>query len=383
MTRMACVVLDPTTVTVRLPGVAARTLPWAPAETSALRALVPTLVEAAASVRVVIGLGLLECASPELPPVNAEERRAIVWLDPARYLASDVPMAVTCLDRWVVGVSATHLAAWRQALAGCGTIDFVSAAAVVAHRGGTARTMVPAGEGEQAEVVVREGRVQTIRRAPAGTIGADLPSSARALIAMDSAALADAALAWPRPSPEALLLDRDTSRILASATQRRQWRTAALIVAAVVLAAVSAERVHIRLVARAVAEAQSQRQATLPARQAFDRLLAAQAEAALLQADVATHAQRDELLTVLAALTQRLPSDVVVQRLDWDGTRWRLDGTADRAPRLIPLLDADPAFHGIRIAEPSQRFLDAGRQRESFAFTWPGARSTDGGPRAR
>jgi hypothetical protein len=344
---------------------------------------VPTLAEAATAVRVVVGLGLLECASPELPPVNAEERRAIVWLDPARYLASDVPMAVTCLDRWVVGMSASHLATWRQALTGCGTIDFVSAAAVVAHRGGTARMMVPAGEGEQAEVAVREGRVQTIRRAPAGTIGADMPSAERALIALDSAALADAALAWPRPSTESLLLDRDTSRTLARATQRRQWRAAALTVAAVVLAAIGAERLHTSMVARAVAEAQTQEQATRPARQAYDRLLAAQAEAALLRADVATHARRDEPLTVLAALTQRLPSDVVVQRLDWDGTRWRLDGTADRAPRLIPLLDADPAFHGIRIAEPSQRFLDAGRQRESFAFTWPGARPTDGGPRAR
>ncbi len=386
MTRMACLVLDATTVTVRLPGVAARTLPWSPAEPSALRDLVPTLTDAVAVVRVVVGLGLLDCACPELPPVRAAERRAIVWLDPARYLANDVPMAVTCLDAWVVGVPTAQLAAWRQALTGVGLVEVVSAAAVVAHRGGSARVTVPGGDGEQAEVVLRDGHVQAIRRSAAGTLPTE-PSGERSsvghVVVMDSAALADAALGWRAPSQDALLLDRAESRVLTSAARRRQWRTAGLSVLALLLAAIGAERAHTASVARAVAAAQARTQAVRPARRAYDRLMAARAEAALLQADVAAQAAPDEPLTMLAALTQRLPSDVVVQRLDWDGTQWRLDGTADRAPRLIPLLDADPTFRGIRIAAPSQRFLDAGRQRESFAVAGPGARPAAGGSRAR
>jgi hypothetical protein len=46
----------------------------------------------------------------------------------------------------------------------------------------------------------------------------------------------------------------------------------------------------------------------------------------------------------------------------------------------VPLLDADSRFRDVRIAAASQRFLDAGRQRESFAISFR-MKAADGGAR--
>lgn len=376
MTSVGCVVLDPTTITVRLPGTPVSTLPWSPTEPDALRALVPRLTGRVQQLVVVVGLGLSEWAKPALPPVPAATRRAIVWLDPARYLAVEETMAVTCLDAWVVGVPAARLAAWRQALAPIAPVTVLSAAAVAVHLGGSQRLRLPAGDGDPVELVLRDGQLEQLHRASGLAMPA--PAGAGPGTSWDSGRIADVAAAWVRPAPSAWLLDPTEGAALARTTQRRWWQRLALAGATAVLALLGAERWHVAQVTRAVDEAQKQAAAARPAWDAYRRLAAARTEAKVVQDDANRSMARTAPLAMLAALTRRLPSDVVVQRLEWDGTTWRIEGTAERAPRLIPLLDADPMFRGIRMTAPVQRFLDAGRQRDAFTFAWPGAPSAEG-----
>ena len=59
-----------------------------------------------------------------------------------------------------------------------------------------------------------------------------------------------------------------------------------------------------------------------------------------------------------------------VQRLDWDGTVWRIEGSAANAPAIVPMLDSDALFSDVRIVAATTRFLDMGRQRESFSISF-------------
>ena len=86
---------------------------------------------------------------------------------------------------------------------------------------------------------------------------------------------------------------------------------------------------------------------------------------------------------ILARLGALLPKDAFVQRLDWDGNAWRIDGSASDAPRIVPLLDADAYFSDVRIVAASTRFLDAGKQRESFSIAFRAKSPTSGGRSGR
>ena len=73
---------------------------------------------------------------------------------------------------------------------------------------------------------------------------------------------------------------------------------------------------------------------------------------------------------VLARLGGVLPRDAFVQRLDWDGTVWRIDGSATNAPAIVPMLDGDSMFADVRIVAATTRFMDMGKQRESFSISF-------------
>jgi len=59
-----------------------------------------------------------------------------------------------------------------------------------------------------------------------------------------------------------------------------------------------------------------------------------------------------------------------MQRLEWNGSEWRIDGSANDAAVLVPLLDADAQFVGVRAAAPSTRYLENGRSRSSFSIVF-------------
>ena len=81
-------------------------------------------------------------------------------------------------------------------------------------------------------------------------------------------------------------------------------------------------------------------------------------------------ARADAPPAVLARLGAVLPRDAFMQRLEWTGTEWRIDGSANDAAALVPLLDADAAFVNVRAAAPSTRYLENGRPRSSFSIVF-------------
>lgn len=70
-------------------------------------------------------------------------------------------------------------------------------------------------------------------------------------------------------------------------------------------------------------------------------------------------------LAVLVRLGERLPADVVLQELGWDGDGWRLQGSARNAETVLPRLSA-AGFADVRSLAPTTRFVEGGRQRSSF-----------------
>ena len=120
-----------------------------------------------------------------------------------------------------------------------------------------------------------------------------------------------------------------------------------------------------------------------PAQRAALRLDRALAEQQLLGVADSLNSAGTTPSAMLARLGVLLPRDAFVQRLDWDGNAWRIDGSAADAPRIVPLLDADAHFSDVRIVAASTRFLDAGKQRESFSIAFRAKSPASGGRSGR
>ena len=169
---------------------------------------------------------------------------------------------------------------------------------------------------------------------------------------------------------DAQLLDAALRQSMSRSRQRR-WVWSGVFAAAALAALVwSAGHWRDRTLAALQSEIVQLERRAEPALGALARAERAQAEQAVLRDAAARERSPDAPLTVLAQLTRVLPRDAFVQRLEWDGAQWRVEGTADHAPALVPMLDGDAHFASVRIVAPSQRFLDMGRQRETFAMSF-------------
>ena len=387
MSAAICVQLDPTSVRVTSrDGTLDRVVSWSPDAPDAMADALRPLVGTPSSIVMVIGLGLLEVAQPDLPPLDPDARRALLWRDADRYFPVDEPIAVLCADAFAFGVPARLLRSWMQALGGLGRVrTVVTAPQVAASIVNNGAFIVPAGVDERGLVTVSNGRLTGVRRVPLAAADDSAPSRTKetAAATADLAAMGREAARWTNAPLTAQLLDASLARQLRRERQQRWVVSGATAVASLVLLLWSAGRwrdAELRALDAVAVELGERAQ---PAMRAEARRARAQSELALLATAADAQHAPDAPLAVLSQLTRVLPRDAFVQRLEWDGALWRVDGTADNARRLVPLLDGDARFQDVRIATASQRFLDEGRQRESFAITFrmrPGAGDGHGTP---
>ena len=345
---------------------------WSPDAPDAMADAVRAVVGSPSAIVVVVGLGFLEIAQPDLPPMAAGARRAVLWRDADRYFPLDEPIAVVSAEAFVFAVSARQLNAWVRAIGAIGPVrTIVTAPQLCALALANGEWAIPVADGERGVVQVRDHRLTSVRRVPRNTHTDDAPDADMHLLGRE-------ALRWIDAPLESQLLDATLATVFARSRQRRWLTSAVLATAAVLFLFWSVDRWRGEQLNTLVTVAALLTEQASPAVHAESRLSRAQDEVTLLAgASVARHAP-DAPLVVLAQLSRILPKDAFVQRLEWDGQLWRVDGTADNARRLVPLFDGDAHFRDVRIASASQRFLDAGRQRESFAISFR-TRSPAGG----
>ena len=141
-------------------GGAAREFAWSPEAPDTMVDALRALVGAPSGIVVVVGLGLLEIAQPDLPPMSPEARRAVLWRDADRYFPIADPVAVVCVDAFALAVSARALNTWIRALRTVGAVRaIVTTPQVCAQFVRTGVCAVSAGAGERGEVRSEERRV--------------------------------------------------------------------------------------------------------------------------------------------------------------------------------------------------------------------------------
>ncbi len=387
MSAPIALVLDVDTVhAVARGGHSSQAFAWSPDAPDAMVDAVRDGYGAPSGITLVIGLGLLEISEPELPPLSVAARRAVIWRDADRYFPINEPVAVACADALAFGVSARRLESWVRAVTALGKVrSIVTAPQVAAKLIGTGARRLAAAEGERGIIRSANGHLQSVRRA----MGTDPTNGDGALLTATE--LGRAALEWESAALDDQLLDPTIERRMRAARLRRTLSRVGVAAVVVVALSWSADRWRDSQLADVDVQTQALGERAEPARLAATREAQARIELALLREAQARRVAPDAPLVVLAQLSRILPRDAFVQRLEWDGVRWRVEGTADDAPRLVPLIDADAHFRDVRIAASSQRFVDAGRQRESFAITFqtkraepspvtPDKRGTNGTP---
>ncbi len=318
------------------------------------------------SFTLIVGLGWLEVAQPTLPPVNAETARAILWRDLDRHFAIGGDAALVVDGAFAMAMPARVLHSCVVALQRIASVTAIVTSPQVtsAIAAGTQSLTIPAGTGEIGIAQIAGGALLSLRRVPLA-LAPTIASSGRTLSSADIAA---AGAAWKRAPHCAQLFDVALLRDAQRAQARSRWLSIASLAAAALVLAFSAQRAREAQLSGVTDEVSNLTARAAAATAASDRIARARTETAAI--DEARTRQRagDAPLRVLAALTSVLPRDVVVQRVEWDGEQWRVEGTTDRAPKLVPLLDGDARFTAVRALAPSQRFLDVSRQRETFTI---------------
>ena len=356
---------------------------WSPDEPDAMVDALRAQIGTSNDVVLVVGLAFLEIAQPELPPIDAESARAVLWRDGDRYFPLSEPIAVVSRDGFALALPSRMLDVWVRACRALGSVRAVLAAPVVcAQVLGTGTCSLPAGAREIGVVTASGGRIQSVRRVPRLGVSGTSGSADAIAPRMDPVDLLRAARGWVDAPLDVQLLHATLAESMQGARQRRWLLSLACAASAVVALLWSVDHHRdAQLTAWRARVAELEAQAA-PAVQAEARGVRARAELSLLADAASARTGPDAPLVVLRHLSRVLPRDAFVQRLEWNGQVWRVEGTADNAPRLVPLLDGDPRFRDVRIAAPSQRFLDVGRPRESFAisFTLRAERGSDVAP---
>jgi len=312
---------------------------------------------------VIVGLAFLEIAEPQLPPVPNDVRVRMLQRDSDRYFALREPAAVATDGSIAFAMPSALLASWIDALSAWSPVRAVVTIGEAAAAGGhDGRWAVPAGPGSTGQLTLLDGRVQEARRARGSTAEKERT--------LTIAELAVGAWQASTAALDVQLLDAAMRARLQRQRTRRWWQSAAFAAAALVMLAWSVDRWREKQLVALQGEAQSLELATAGARAAQERVSRAESE----QFAIATADRRvalpDAPPAVLARLGALLPRDAFIQRLEWNGTEWRIDGSANDAAALVPLLDADAQFVAVRAAAPSTRYLENGRARSSFSIVF-------------
>jgi hypothetical protein len=377
MSAPAVLYVNAHTAQLLLPSGALDTLP-VPDDLDAFGRAVESRVRGAASAArelvVVIGGAWLDCAQPSLPALPVRDQRRALHFQADREFTLTPPLALTVSGVVAVAADAARLSALRTALGWIRLRAVVGLPEAMAAAGlsGTWRADATVTTPEQLVVTLAEGRVQDARRVRgdlAAVATAPVPASA-AVRVLDVPALLRAVQTrgpglWDETRQ---LLDVATEAQFARERRGAWVRAGVLCTAAVAFMAWAyAQRCERQLAATRAEIAEATRDAA-PALAAAERLRRATAEHDAIAASAVTVARANNPVRVLARLGAVLPSGAFVQHLEWDGTSWRIDGSATDAAQLVPRLDADPEIERVQVLAPSTRFLDSGTPRSSFSI---------------
>lgn len=367
MTRRTALILEVDHMLV-VPAQAGRTthtVAWSPGNPGeSLEALRHALRQSGGPPRdllLIVGLGFLEPVRHGLPPVSVSVRQQMLRADRDRFFVCGAEVATAVDGEWAVAVDAALLHLWWDTLTQVAPVRAVLALPEAVRLAGMVGAwQVGAGPGEHGLIIVAERGLTEVRRSraiPADVATPlDVAACARGLLGLLAIPMADQ------------LLDARLEQSLASRERRRIGRSGLLAASALLALAWAANDRQARTLAKLETERARLEVLAAPALAAQQRLLKASEEHRLL--DLAAQGAHSAAapLAVLARLGSLVPSDAFVQRLEWNGLRWRIDGSAGNASRLIPLLDADSVFAEVQSLAPSTRFLDAGQARSSFSI---------------
>ena len=320
-----------------------------------------------------IGLGFLEVARLELPPVAPAEKARMVDLEPDRYFAAanrETFVVTVAPDESIAfAAPSSQVEAWIAAFESWAPVDWVEpspiALARAMGRDATGTYAMDAAEGEFGMVQLDRGRLVSVRRTldqnaardarPVPTLGSIRPPFAAAV-----------GVVRRRTTNTAPALAPDARRRRIMARQRAAVVVSSLAAVVAILFAVWAadrwrERTLADLDAR-IAQAESQSAA---ADTALRMLRSRESEAAALR-DVA--ANRADPFSALAAISAALPREANVLSARATGNDWQIDGTASDASALVPLLDRQEQFDSVRFLSASSRYRDGNRSYETFSI---------------
>jgi hypothetical protein len=230
---------------------------------------------------VIIGLGFLEIAEPELPPLPASERQALLWRDADRYFPLVEPVAVACANGVALAMPAKRLDTWIRALRALAPVRAViSSPQVVARVLGTGAAGVAARTGEIGVVKAEHGLVRSVRRTTTPRHGPTAAVEAVKAISIKDVLLG--ATTWIEAPPSEQLLDPALSRTMRRDGQRRWATSATLAVGAFALLLVATDHARKSELATLQQRIETLSERSQPAVRAETRRSRAQAELALL-----------------------------------------------------------------------------------------------------
>lgn len=381
MSGRAGIELTPTSVRlVRVAAISGRVsgtieIPWDPSRPAEAITTLRAKTGRPDSISLSIGLGFLEVARLDLPPVPASERARMVELEPDRYFAAasrePLVVAVAPDEPIAFGVPASQVEAWIAAFDTWAPVEWIDASPVAVARAlGTTASgifVLDAVEGEVGLLQLDRGRVVSVRR----TLDRNAVRDARTLPSIDAIAGTFAAAlgaakrtAHGRRIPAALAPESRRRKL--GARQRATVATIAIAaIAAITFATWAADRWRERTLADLEARIAQAEVRGAAADTALRMLRSREAEVAAIR-EIA--ANRADPFTALAAISAALPREANVLSARASGNDWQIDGTTSDASALVPLLDGNARFDSVRFLSASSRYRDGARSYETFSI---------------
>lgn len=412
MTRLGLEIGPDTLRAVRLGRGAPRTfeMEWdpdlpGPAVAALAAALGPVRVVAAA-----IHPSLLRVRRLELPPLPIDERRRALEMEPDRHFAVlDQALVFSLPGNASLAFAAprTRVDAWLDALAELGPVIRLEPAAVAVLRALDAEDgprdadlMRYGADGGVEWCVVRDGRLQEVRRlftAGADTFAANGDAREPQVTYVDpwpapavNAHRADALRPFPEPHgiPRRFLaafgaaLDTGagweegfvTESFRVRLVRRRFLRAVGAVLALTAAATfllLSWGAYRQRVEASADVRLEQLRRRAAP-------VIRLRAEVAALEQSLTEldglRAQRPDLLGTLEALSTSLPRDAWIRRLQASGGDWQIEGSAEDAASLVPLLERHPLIEDVRFVGATTRIEGNNDAYDTFTLAFRSTR---------
>ena len=348
-------------------------IPWDPSRPADAVATLRAKTGRPDGISLAIGLGFLEVARLELPPVAAEERARMVELEPDRYFAAasrETFVATVAPDESIAfATPSSRLESWIAAFESWAPVEWVEpspvALARAIGRNGTGTYDIDAADCEFGLVQLDRGRLVSVRR----TLDQDAARNARPAPAVDSVSPPFAAavgVVRRRTANAAPALAPDARRRRIVARQRAAVIVNSLAAVVAILFAIwSADRWRARTLADLDARIAAAELEGAAADSALRLLRSRESEAAALWV---VAANRADPFRALAAISASLPREANVLSARATGNDWQIDGTATDASALVPLLDRQEQFDGVRFLSASSRYRDGNRSYETFTI---------------